>query len=520
MKTQKILKLFGLLILSFALNTRMGLGQPNVTDKVPEEIAPVNAPFDMPNLKRPRFPDTTFNIRNFGAKTGKNKNTTTEAIHKAIAAAHKAGGGKVLIPAGEWWSAPVHLMSNINLHIAKDAVLHFSTDKTDYLPVVLQRHEGVEAYNYSPLIYARDVKNIALTGKGTFNGHGKHWWKWAKKHADDITPRTKATKTPLSRRMYGKGAGQEGMRPPFVCFWNAKNILIEGITLEKTPFWNILPVYSENIIVRDVTIRSKDAPNGDGVNPSSCKNVLIEYNHFETGDDAVVLKSGLNEEALKKDIPTKNVVVRNYKAVDVQTGSGGIVFGSETSGGIENVYVHDAYFEGNDRGIRFKSERGRGNSVENIYIHDIQMKDLDQSAINFNTYYHETARGPAPLFKNITIHDIKIDGVPVGIMMNGLPEKWLENFTMRDIEIKNAEKGARINRVKNLSLENIKINSEQRAMKVHDAFEFTIKNVTLNNEVNKNSLLLEGKYTGAVDIKGYPADNIELGENISEDIVE
>ena len=518
MTTQTTRKIFVALILFLAFGMSAAPASPDEPQEVPEEIAPVNAPFDMPDLKRPNFPDNTFNIKNYGAEMGADsEDRNTEAIHKAIEAAHKAGGGKVIIPAGDWWTGPIHLKSNINLHISKDAVVHFSEDKEDYLPVVLQRPEGVEAYNYSPLIYARDVENIALTGKGTLNGHGRHWWEWEEKHS--YTPRTEATKVPLSRRRYGKGAGQEGMRPNFVVFWKSKNILVEGITLKDSPMWNINPVYCENIIVRDITVLSKEAPNGDGINPSSCKNVLIEYNHFETGDDAVVLKSGLNEDGLRINIPTKNVVVRNYKAVDVQTGSGGIVFGSETSGGIENVYVHDAYFEGCDRGIRFKSERGRGNSIENIYIHDIQMKDLDNSAINFNAYYHEDARGEAPLFKNINIRDIKIDGVPTAIIMNGLPEKWLEDFTFRNIQVKNAVEGARIYRVKNLTLENVEINSEERAMEVTDVFELDIKNLKLDNQVNQTPFLLEGKYTGAVNIEGYSTDNIELGENLPEDVM-
>jgi len=519
MKTPSIHKYFVTLILFLAFGMSAAATSPDEPVKVPEEIAPVNAPFDMPDLKRPEFPDNTFNIKDYGAEAGSDgKDQNTKAIHAAIEDAHKAGGGKVLIPEGEWWTGPIHLMSHINLHVAENAVVHFSKDKEDYLPVVLQRPEGVQAYNYSPLIYARDVENIALTGKGTLNGHGRHWWEWAENNSH--TPRIEATKVPLSRRTFGKGAGEEGMRPNFIVFWKSSDILVEGITLKDSPMWNVNPVFCENIIVRDITVLSKEAPNGDGINPSSCKNVLIEYNHFETGDDAVVLKSGLNEEGLKIGIPTKNVVVRNYKAVDVQTGSGGIVFGSETSGGIENVYVHDAYFEGCDRGIRFKSERGRGNSIENIYIHDIQMKDLDNSAINFNAYYHEEARGAAPLFKNINIRDIQIDGVPNAIIMNGLPEKWLEDFTFRNIDVKNSQEGARIYRVKNLTLENVTINAKERAMEVSDVFEFNVKNLNLDNQVNKTPFLLDGKYTGAVNIKGYPVDHIELGENLPENVME
>lgn len=490
-------------------------------DEAPDEIASISAPFEMPPLKRPQFPDQEFNIKNFGAKSMSNSKRfkNTKAINKTIEIAHKAGGGKVIIPEGKWLTGPIHLMSNINLYLAEDAEVYFSKDKKDYLPVVPIRSGGVEAYNYSPPIYGYKVKNVAITGKGIFDAQGEHWWKWMEKY--EHTPREKATKVRASLRKYGKGAGLEGMRPNFMVFWKSSEILIEGITLKDSPAWNVNPVYSENIIIRDITINSLKAPNGDGVALSSCKNVLVEYNHFETGDDAVVIKSGYNEEGLKVNIPTENVVVRNFKAKDVRTGSGGIVFGSETAGGIKNVYVHHAYFEGTDRGIRFKTARGRGNVIENIYIHDIQMKDIDAQAINFNTYYEEPeTTGPAPLIRNINIHDIQIDGVPKAITLTGLPEKWLENFTFKNIVVKNAEEGARITRVKNLIFENVDIKSEKRAMEVADVFEFTLKNVTLKDQVEQPPILLEGIYTGAIFIEDdLDLDYFELGPEVSKKVI-
>ncbi|MDZ7692975.1 MAG: glycosyl hydrolase family 28 protein [Balneolaceae bacterium] len=245
-----------------------------------------------------------------------------------------------------------------------------------------------------------------------------------------------------------------------------------------------------------------------------------EYNHFETGDDAVVLKSGFNEEGIQIDIPTKNIVVRNFEARKVRTGSGGIVFGSETSGGINNVYVHDAYFEGADRGIRFKTERGRGNIIENIFIRDIRMKDINSQAINFNTFYTgPTATGPAPIIRNIDIRNVQIDGVPTAIELIGLPEKWLENITLQNIAVANAEVGARIERVKNLTLNNVTVSSQERAMIANDVYQFTFNNVALNDNVDGPPLLLEGKYTGAVFMENFPLDQVEFGENVSEEII-
>jgi len=507
-------------IMVFSLVTGYGSTITAQTNDVPYEIAPVTAPFDMPLLERPVFPDQVFDIRDYGAVEYDHDDPVqiTGAVHNTIEAAYAAGGGKVLIPSGEWLSGSIHLMSNINLHIAEGAVVYFSTDKEDYLPVVRQRHEGVEAYNYSPMIYAYKLKNVAVTGKGTLDAQGEHWWKWYREHG--APPRAIATQVPLSRRDFGKGSGMEGMRPNFVVFWKCENVLVEGITLDDSPMWNVHLIYSNNAIVRDVTVNSLDAPNGDGVVIDSSKDVLVEYNHFETGDDAVVLKSGLNEEGLQINIPTENVVIRNFEAIDVRTGSGGVVFGSESSGGIRNVYVHDAYFEGSDRGVRFKTERGRGNVIENIYIRDIRMKNLTYEAINVNTFYTGPGvTGPAPLIRNVHIHDIEIDGVPTAISLIGLPEKWLENFVLENITVRNANEGARINRVKNLTLNNVDIQSEARAMIATNVYEFFGDDLVLRDNVGTQPLLFRGDFTGAVFLSDFAIENIEFGDGVTEDII-
>lgn len=503
-----------LLIFSFVM------GIPVKAGDVPYEIAPITAPFDMPQLQRPEFPDQIFNIKDYGAIEMDRDNAfkNTDIIHNTITAAYRAGGGTVLIPKGRWLTGPIHLMSNINLHIEEGAVVYFSTDKEDYLPVVRQRHEGVEAYNYSPMIYAYELKNVAVTGKGRLDAQGEHWWKWYRQYG--APPRAIASKVPLSRRDFGKGSGMEGMRPNFLVFWKCENVLVEGITLDDSPMWNVHLIYTNNAIVRDVTVNSLDAPNGDGVVIDSSRDVLVEYNHFETGDDAVVLKSGLNEDGLKINIPTENVVIRNFEAIDVRTGSGGVVFGSESSGGIRNIYVHDAYFEGSDRGVRFKTERGRGNVIENIYIRDIRMKNLTYEAINVNTFYTGPGRvGPSPLIRNVHIRDIHIDGVPTAIALIGLPEKWLENFTLENITVVNAERGARIDRVKNLTLRNLDIKSNDRAMIATNVYEFTFDNVSLGNTVADLPLLFRGEFTGTVYLDDFPVDQIELGDRVPKNFI-
>ncbi len=489
-------------------------------ENVPQEISPVNPPFEMPQPSRPVIPDRTFDIRDFGAKTVSQAegHKNTNEIAATIDAASRAGGGTVLIPEGTWLTGPIHLESNIDLHVAKGALVLFSEDREDYLPIVRQRHEGVEAYNYSPMIYAFELENVSITGQGTLNARGDHWWEWYEELG--APPRAIASKVPLSRRDFGKGSGMEGMRPNFVVFWKSKNILVEDITLVDTPMWNIHLIYSEQAIVRGVTIDSVRAPNGDGCVIDSSKNVLVEYNHFQTGDDAVVLKSGLNEEGLKINIPTENVVVRNFEAKNVKTGSGGVVFGSETSGGIKNVYVHNAYFEATDRGIRFKTERGRGNAIEDIYIENIRMKDVTYEAINFNTFYTGPGKvGPSPAMRNIIIKDVKIDGVPEAIVLIGLPEKWLENIHLENIEITKTKEGARITRVKNLTLKNVSIISDKRAMIVEDVYEMTLDEVNLVDKAKGKPLLLTGKHTGAIFTDNFDVSEIDFEDGLSSDIV-
>jgi hypothetical protein len=490
------------------------------TTGVPGEIAPITAPFPMPQLQRPAIPDRVYDIRGYGAteRTGDTGNMITDAVHLAIDAASSAGGGTVLIPEGEWLTAPIHLKSNINLHITEGATVYFSENRDDYLPVVRQRHEGVEAMNYSPLIYASNVRNVAITGKGVLDGQGRQWWDWYREYGPP--PRAIATKVPLSRRDFGKGSGKEGMRPNFIVFIDSEDILIEGITLNDGPMWNVHLIYSKRAIVRDVTVNSLNAPNGDGLVVDSSRDVLIEYNHFETGDDAVVIKSGLNEEGLEINIPTENVVVRNFTARDVRTGSGGVVFGSETSGGIRNVYVHDAVFSGADRGIRFKTERGRGNVTENIYIRDVEMSNITYEAINFNTFYTgPNVTGPAPLIRNIDIRNVTIDGARNGIVLVGLPEKWLENIHLENIQIANVRTGVRLERVKNLSMESVLVESDEEALTVYDAYELIFGGLTLSDSSGGPAFSVGGRYTGALIIGSFPVSGIRFNDGLTSDII-
>ena len=483
---------------------------------VPEEIEPIDAPFEMPDLGRPTFPERTFDVREYGAEPG-GTTLNTQPIAEAIRACHEKGGGRVLIPEGEWLTGPIHLRSNVNLRVAKGAHVRFSDDREEYLPVVHTRHEGVEVYNYSPLIYAPHCTNVAITGQGTLDGNGERWWEWAENNDDQYIGRNKDAQRPLDERTYGEGT--RGLRPSFVQPWKSRNVLVEGVTLTRTPFWAVHPVYCENVVVRDVHIQTLDAPNGDGVNPDSCRNVLVEYCHLKTGDDAVTLKSGLNEDGRRVDRPTENAVVRHIDARAVRTGSGGVVIGSEISGGVRNVYAHDCFFEGADRGVRLKSERGRGAVVENLYVHDVEMRDIDSEAIRINSYYSEgEATGLPPSFRNIDIRNVSVDGAETGVELIGLPEEFIRNVRMENLRIQ-AETGLRCTRIDGLVIADGTVEAEEGpVVALSDCRDAMLRWLALTGP--ERLLRVDGEETRNVRIdESIPDGKIELGDAVVEGAV-
>ncbi|MCC6124089.1 MAG: glycoside hydrolase family 28 protein [Pirellulales bacterium] len=404
--------------------------------KAPAEIEKIEAPFEMPQLSRPSFPDRSFDIREFGAK-GDGKTKNTEAIKKAIAACSAAGGGKVLIPAGKWLTGPIHLRSNIDLHFAEGAELHFSDDPQDYLPVVFTRWAGFELFNYSPLIYARDCENIAVTGPGKMYGHGAAWWKWknGSRTAEHIYREQVLKGVPPERRIYG--TPEAGLRPQFISPVNCKNVLLEGFSIETPgPFWTVNLIYCENAIVRNLRMRTVGGPNTDGINIDSCRNVLIEYCRISAGDDCITMKSGINEDGRRVNRPTENVVIRYNLAL---RGHGGVVIGSEMSGGVRNIFAHDCRFEGTDAGLRIKSNAARGGTVEKIRYRNIRMENIRDEAIQIRTdygAYMASRNGNAhPIFRDIAIENVTCNGAQAAANVRGTANRPIENLTLKNVAI-------------------------------------------------------------------------------------
>lgn len=398
-----------------------------------EPIQPVVAPFAVPPFERPKFPERSFDVTSFGAvPDGVTKNSA--AFARAIEAAAQAGGGTVLVPAGRWLTGPIHLRSNIQLHVEKGAELLFSQDFKDYLPPVFTRWEGLEVYNYSALIYARDCENVAVTGEGTLNGQGQAWWPWKK------------TQKPTAARLYelaSNGVPPEqrvlavegGLRPSFIQTVGCRNVLVEGLTIKNGPMWTIHPIYSENVIVRRVEVRT-EGPNNDGCNPDSSRNVLIEDSFFSTGDDCVVIKSGLNEDGWRVGKPSENIIVRRIRG---ERGHGGVVIGSEMSGSVRNVAVSDSEFVGTDRGLRIKSMRGRGGVVENVYYDNVRHRDIRLMVVEMTTAYASSTLLPktdaAPTIRNVFVRNLSATGAKAAAVISGLPELPIRNLVFENIDI-------------------------------------------------------------------------------------
>jgi polygalacturonase len=418
----------------------------------------------------PQFPARDFDVTKFDAVAdGVTLNTT--AFRVAISAASQAGGGRVVVPPGKYLTGPIHMRSGVNLHLAEGAEIIFSDKFEDYLPVVLVRVGGIELYNYSPLIYARDCTNIAVTGKGKLNGNAKRWWDW----------KTKETKAgfemgakgvPVEQRIFGKP--EHAIRPSFLSFVGCTNILLEDFTIGSGPNWTIHPIYCQNTTIRGVKVIT-DGPNNDGVDPDSCLDMLIENCIFDTGDDCVVLKSGYNEDGWRVGRPTENVIMRNCFS---KRGHGGLVIGSEMSGGVRNVFMEDCEFEGTDRAIRIKSRADRGGVVENIFARNLKVKNMQREVVILNMDYgsdrQKLTKTTPPVFRNMQFENITGDGAPTAILIQGLADSLIENIRFVNMTIKST-KGVVANFAKGLVFDNVQVTpAGGPVFKLTDAQDITI----------------------------------------------
>jgi polygalacturonase len=386
---------------------------PTIPSASENTVADTNQPWSqMQNILRriapPLFPEADFEITRFGAK-GDGVTDCTEAIRNAIQACNKAGGGRVVVPSGTYLTGAIHLLSNVNLYLDKEAVVRFSTNTQSYLPVVFARYECTEVMNYSPFIYALGQANIAVTGQGTLDGQASAgaWYKWksVKEDANRLV-QMGAEGVPVEKRVFGEG---HTLRPNFVQPVRCRNVLIEGVRIVNSPMWVLTPLYCTNVIIRGVTVVST-GPNTDGCDPDSCTDVLIENCDFSDGDDCIAVKSGRDADGRRVNIPCENVVIRGCTFRD---GHGGVTMGSETSGGIRNVFTENCQFNSPnlDYAIRFKTNPARGGFIENIYLRNCVVKTAKTGIHMTMRYASSGARDgdTIPVMRNIEVRNTRFD---------------------------------------------------------------------------------------------------------------
>lgn len=411
-------------------------------------------------IEAPVFPDRDFRVTDFGA-VGDGTTDATAAFRDAVKACSGAGGGRVVVPAGEYLTGAIHLESNVNLHVEDGATLRFQQDPAAYLPVVLTRWEGVELMNYSPLVYAYGEKNIAVTGKGTLDGQAgpEHWWPWKagghpqsqKPDRDRLFAQAEAG-VPVAERVYGGG---HYLRPSFLQIYRCENVLIEGITIRNAPMWLIHPVLSRNVIVRGVTVVS-DGPNNDGCNPESSTDVLIEDSLFDTGDDCIAIKSGRNADGRRLNAASERIVVRGCR---MRAGHGGMTIGSEISGSARDIFVENNEMSSPelDRGIRVKTNAVRGGVIENVFVRDVEIGETG-SAIDIDLHYEEGANGDfMPIVRNILVERLTVRQAKYAFFIRGLDGAPVQGLVVRDSIFHSVSVGSVLENVEDLLLQNVVI---------------------------------------------------------------
>ena len=409
-----------------------------------------SAPFDMPSIAIPDFSAAArFLITAFGAAQD-DQARTSGAIARAVQAASAAGAGVVVVPPGVWPTGPVHLRSNVNLHLEKGATLLFSALPADYLPAVMTSWEGLECYNYSPLVYAFECENVAISGQGTLRAKLDVWRDWyarPKPHMDALVAlyRMAAAELPVKQRDMTRG--DANLRPQFIQFNRCRNVLVEDIHIVDSPFWVVHPYLCRDVVIRRVQIAAH-GHNNDGVDPEMCENVLIEDCVFDQGDDAISVKSGRDRDAWRLAVPCRNIVMRNCR---VKNGHQLIAIGSELSGGIENVFVDNCYFDAGDalakstiNNLLFvKTNERRGGYVRNIHMSNVRATRIAGGVLSVETdvLYQWRTLMPTIERRLTPIHGLHVSGIEVAdagfiCHIKGEREMPVRDVTLRDVRVR------------------------------------------------------------------------------------
>ena len=466
-------KMFLLLMLSL-LMPMLAVGAPQWDEATYRQIEQ--------SIRVPQFADKAYVITKYGAKATNTAAQNQKAIQKTIDLCSKKGGGRVVIPAGQTFlTGAITLKDGVNLHVEEGAVLEFAFEPELY-PIVETSWEGLECFNLSPCVYAFKAKDIAITGKGTIDGGGSNdtWWPWngnprfgwkegmisqriesrprLLKNGEDGIPMYNEKGERSPERVFGP---KDGLRPQLVSFNKCEGILLEDITLLRSPFWVIHPLHSTDITVRRVKMIN-DGPNGDGCDPECCDRVLIEDCFFNTGDDCIAIKSGRNRDGRERNMPSKNIIIRRC---EMKNGHGGVVVGSEISGGCQNVFAHDCVMDSPEleRVLRIKTNSCRGGIIENINMRNIKVGVCKESVLKINLDYEPKevcCRGNFPTVRNIYMENVTSEQSKYGVQIIGLEEDtYVYDVTVKDCHFNGVKDGNfQSGKTRNITFDNLFVN--------------------------------------------------------------
>lgn len=408
------------------------------------------------NISTPNISANTLLLTDFGAK-GDSIKDNKPAFDQAMKASKSKNGGKIVVPAGIYIiNGPIHFVDNTAIELQKGAKLVFSTNAKDYLPLVPTSWEGTLLYNYSPLIYAYQVKNVAIIGEGTIDGNGKDGFsKWydLQKPAQALSRKMNHENIPVKDRLFGDG---HYLRPQLIQFFECQNILVEGVTIVNSPFWTVHFLKSTNITARKVKFNTFNK-NNDGFDPEYSKNILIEDIDFNNSDDNVAIKAGRDHEGRKTAMTSENIIVRNCRF----KGLHGVVIGSEMSAGVQNVFVENCSYGGYcKRGIYLKSNADRGGFIRNIYINNLQFGDVED-AVFITSFYHGEGKGYETDIRDVFIENLKVKTAShAGLVIQGYPTKKVTNIRFSNVRIDSCTNGISFTDAKQIVFDNVIIGKE------------------------------------------------------------
>lgn len=418
------------------------------TDKVNEIVQ---------RIQLPTIPSYQIVVTKLGAK-GDSISNAKPAFDKAMALCKKNNGGTIIVPKGVYTlNGPIHFVSNVNLHLEDGAKIKFGSNAKDY-PLVLTSWEGTILYNYSPLIYAYNLENIAITGNGIIDGEAKNTWiKWKplEKNDQQLSREMNHKNTPVKERIFGQG---HYLRPQLIQFFNSKNILVENVKIEDSPFWCIHLLKSKSITIRGVKYNAQNN-NNDGVDPEYSSDILIENVLFDNADDNVAIKAGRDDEGRSNsNTPSENIVIRNCEFKGLHA----IVIGSEMSAGVRNVYVENSKYRGYlKRGIYIKTNSDRGAYVKDLYFNNLAFGKVED-CLYITANYHGEGSGLFPTkISDVSFSNIScLEATNTGIVIEGYPDKKVANIKLDNINIQSAKNGMTITNTENVTTNEVVIGTK------------------------------------------------------------